>query len=284
MYDCAHCSFKTLSIQQYVYHYKFHANVPRIQFACCHIDCKRSFHTYSAFKSHVVRHHINNDSGKQIQTNVFSDVRFRCFNQVCEQKIDSYPELISHLKGHISVNEHVECPFNGCRGIFKIKSSFSSHLSRCHRSKHWKNLAACYIVESNQHYEDTNFTVPVGLDQVQGPDVGQQPHGEVIEDQGANDVEAQLHLDDLEIDNETQENYLKNLALFYLKLQSKYLMPASLIQNIITEIQQLHDMNQLIVKNKLFETLQNLDLSDEVKIVYGMIWLLMSFQSATKGD
>ena len=49
--------------------------------------------------------------------------------------------------------------------------------------------------------------------------------------------------------------FLKNLTLFYLKLQAKLLLPASVTQTIIVEFQEIHDLVQSHVFAKLTENL-----------------------------
>nr|XP_055039672.1 uncharacterized protein LOC129427310 isoform X2 [Misgurnus anguillicaudatus]XP_055039673.1 uncharacterized protein LOC129427310 isoform X2 [Misgurnus anguillicaudatus] len=54
--------------------------------------------------------------------------------------------------------------------------------------------------------------------------------------------------------------FLKNLSLFYLKLQGQFLLAASTIQNIVDEMQNIHELGQTYTVSKLHSLLQN-DLS-----------------------
>lgn len=70
-----------------------------------------------------------------------------------------------------------------------------------------------------------------------------------------------LHDDDdellsLPVTQETKDLYLKNLALCYLKLQSKYLLPASTIQHIMEELQDVHCLGQSFLRHQLILKLQ----------------------------
>lgn len=60
--------------------------------------------------------------------------------------------------------------------------------------------------------------------------------------------------------------FFRNFAAFYLKLQAKLLLPASVIQTIMEDVQQMHNMNQSHLFYKLQEKLQNVDLSKPVII------------------
>lgn len=56
--------------------------------------------------------------------------------------------------------------------------------------------------------------------------------------------------------------FLKNLALFYLKLQAKMLLPSSVIQTIIEDFQEIHDISQSRLLFKLKEKLDALGVTD----------------------
>ena len=60
-----------------------------------------------------------------------------------------------------------------------------------------------------------------------------------------------------------EEQYLRSLGLFYLKLQAKVLLPASTIQAIIEEFQNIHDIGQSHLFGRLKDKLAELNVSDE---------------------
>ena len=53
------------------------------------------------------------------------------------------------------------------------------------------------------------------------------------------------------VTQDTKDQYLKNLALSYLRLQSKYLLPASTIQHIMEEWQDVHCLGQSFLRHQL---------------------------------
>ena len=60
------------------------------------------------------------------------------------------------------------------------------------------------------------------------------------------------------------QSYLRNMCLFYLKLQGQLLIPASTIQTIVEEMQDVHDLGQAYTIIKVSSLLKNdLSLSDE---------------------
>lgn len=59
-----------------------------------------------------------------------------------------------------------------------------------------------------------------------------------------------------------ESQFLNNLALFSLKLQAKMLLPASTIQTIIEEFQEVHNSGMKYVLSKVHEKLTMLNLQD----------------------
>lgn len=64
-------------------------------------------------------------------------------------------------------------------------------------------------------------------------------------------------------ENDSQ-SYLRNMCLFYLKLQAQLLIPASTIQTIVEEMQNVHELGQTYTITKVSSVLKNdMSLSDE---------------------
>lgn len=51
--------------------------------------------------------------------------------------------------------------------------------------------------------------------------------------------------------------------MFYLKLQGQHLLPASTIQNIVEEIQNIHELGQTYTLNRLNLLLREMSVADE---------------------
>ena len=116
-----------------------HSNEANITFLCAFDTCKRAFRTYSAFKSHVFRDHVNDSNKRKLSVGEAS-VMLHCPLGFCGRHIESLQDLIKHLKDlikhlkdHIMQGNEIICPFQGCGMKYSVKSSFSSHLSRHHK-------------------------------------------------------------------------------------------------------------------------------------------------------
>ncbi len=57
--------------------------------------------------------------------------------------------------------------------------------------------------------------------------------------------------------------YLRNICMFYIKLQGQHLLPVSTIQNIVEEIQNIHQLGQTYTLNRLNLLLKDMSVSDE---------------------
>jgi ribosomal protein L35 len=109
-----------------------HSNEANITFPCAFDTCKRAFRTYSAFKSHVFRDHVNDSNKRKLSGGEASGI-LHCPLGFCGRHIESLQDLIKHLNDHIMQGNEIICPFQGCGMKYSVKSSFSSHLSRHHK-------------------------------------------------------------------------------------------------------------------------------------------------------
>lgn len=217
-------------------HCKLHRNVPHVVFKCVGANCKQTFCTYAAFKSHFYR--VHNVSAPFLPASaIVKDMK--CIIPLCESQLHTVKDLISHLKQHIVEGRSIACPIRGCKKTFTVKTSFSAHMSRQHR--------ACSIDSINNVYTEAP-----------------QPSADTAcEDapQGSNDVDID---DSIDLPHDFYETYLRNVCSFYLKLQGQLLLPASTIQTIVEEIQNVHELGQDYTLSKLRTQLKDdMSLSDD---------------------
>ena len=132
------------------------------------------------------------------------------------------------------------CPFRQCDKKFTVKSTFTSHVSRQH-----KDYSEGILVESIASTSSTSDRYDESCDtQLESP--------------------SQSSDEDMEVYSERADEgeFVRHLALFYLKLQAKLLLPSSTIQTIIEHYQEIHDINQSHLLSKLNEKLTSLGLSE----------------------
>ena len=232
MLTCRFCNNESGTILAFVQHMKLHQHVPNFEFRCGAPDCQRVFSKFSALKSHIYRHHREHHRSAREQAQ-FSGHVFKCHIDYCGTQCGNLTEFLSHLKTHIQSGLEIRCPFD-CNKTFKVKSTFASHVSRKHRK-----CSVAHLIE------------PAPTSGIAISDV--VPESESLEDVG-------LEQDPPETVDESL--FMRNLTLFYLKLQAKLLLPESTIQIIVEEFQNIHDMGQFYFFAKLREKLALLDLPE----------------------
>jgi hypothetical protein len=197
---------------------------------------------FSSLKVHISREHTPGVQNTSVPLEVNHNVWRHCSRPECSDRtFEVLSELKKHLNAHLTKKEEIECPFQGCCSKFNVKSSFSSHLSR-------------------KHFDICEISLTSARNQVEIQGDAEPPQAAEPEVEPFDNLEDFLCDDTVENDN----NYLRQLALFYLKLQGKYLLPVSTIQTIITEFEDCHDMSQIILTKKLCSKLESLEVSPEV--------------------
>ncbi|XP_076875209.1 uncharacterized protein LOC143525314 isoform X2 [Brachyhypopomus gauderio] len=230
MFSCSFCSKPIKTLRGYVLHCKLHRNEPRCLFKCFGAGCKQTFCRYQAFKAHFYRRHNMSPANVTVMSDITA---FKCAVALCERQCKDIKDLIMHLKEHIMEGRVVTCPVRGCTNTFKVKSSFTAHMSRKHRDFAGHSVSDLYRESVTQ-----STSVPAESDEFDpqvyetctntGPDEG--------------DLDGSENFSDL---------FLRNVCLFYLKLQGHFLLPVSTIQNIVEEMQNIHELGQTYTLSKL---------------------------------
>jgi hypothetical protein len=216
-------------VKSYVTYYSLHRNLPCKQYPCCVAACQNVFSTYFGLKSHVRRIHFTSSVNIRKYKPLCAQLSCKVFS--CGKTLRSMNDFIAHLKSHLQDGSgtQVLCPYEGCDKIFRIKSSFTSHLSRKHRDS-----------------------------SVSAPAVSVTSEPMCIADEEMISTESDI------MNASEQNEFFYSIALFYLKLQAKFLLPATTIQSIINEFQTVHEIGQKHVVGLLKKKLLALDVSADV--------------------
>lgn len=226
------------TIREHVLHVKLYRNEPRCAFKCGATDCRDIFRSYGAFKAHFYSKH-NTDSYVDASNAL---TVFTCNMAMCQRQCRDVKSLTAHLKKHIAEGRVVTCPFTACDHTFTVRASFTAHMSRKHRQ--------CSVDSIRDLYKETvsQSLKTESLVNVTGPTerLSETDEGEVSLTENFNDL------------------FLRNIYLFYLKLHGQFLLPAATIQNIVEEMQSIHELGQTYTLNKLSAFLKSdLELTDE---------------------
>lgn len=196
-----------------------------VKFPCAVSDCQRFFKNYNSFKCHMLRKHFTVTEKDKIS--------WTCI--YCGKTDSTFSNVVSHLRIHIGAGIMINCPFENCKSTFKNRSSFNCHLHRNHKNK----------TQISDTHTSNEFLDPCASDDVMANSF-----------QAVNAEDNFSDSDPVLADNPGL--FEKNLAIFYLKLQSEYFIPSSTIQFIISEFQELQKFGVHHTREKLKEKLSSL--------------------------
>ncbi len=114
----------------------------------------------------------------------------------------------------------VACPVTGCENTFTVKSTFTAHMSRKHKARSADSIHDMYR-EISQPSVDT-----------------------ACEDASHRSNDAIVN-ESTELPQDFSETFLRNVCLFYLKLQGQLLLPASTTQTMVEEMQNVHELGTI---------------------------------------
>lgn len=137
---------------------RIHKNTPNLTFKCVLPDCIQTFQNFSTFKCHTYRH-------KHVVRPTLSGVELTCHVDFCSARCENLTAFYSHLKTHIREGKTVACPYRHCKKSFTVLSTFTSHMSRKHKSGTEENLAESVVNpgvshESEQDQSDMQIDPP----------------------------------------------------------------------------------------------------------------------------
>lgn len=243
---CELCSFTTTVLKDYVEHYKLHSNVHNVSFPCGRPSCSRRLKSYEALKSHVSRDH------KFIQKKPHGPVdriNLKCSLTSCSIILSDLPNLIGHIKEHMESDIKMAYPIVPCNRSYDKVSSFSSHLTRIH----WDAMNTLKTAAIGEMYV-------IHEDAVTGPS-DDTLHSITI-NEPMEDCSFESEVSNILNDYTLNTNFLKSMGLFYLKLESKNLIPSTVIQTICDEIQRLSNINSEIICERVKEKLVEFSVSE----------------------
>ena len=180
-----------------VNHQELHKNEAHGTYACGIVGCKLRFTKYNSFKSHIDCHHRPSSVSQceAVQGPLI------CENSHWQKQCIDLKDLLDPLKWHVSKKEEARWPFRGCGKAFSSRSSFTAHISRKHKSAASAQVSAIHFVHSVSS---------------QSSDVAESQLDESIVHDEPEDTLDQADMKGL---------FMRNLCLFYMQLQAKYLLP-----------------------------------------------------------
>lgn len=236
MFWCSFCTPCHLSptLSDHLKHRVQHRHITAV-YLCGYDKCTVKLNSEASLRSHVIRVHnvmvraVNNLQRATVNN---AEAKFICTAHHCKKTLDSYKELIKHLKAHMKSGLQTSCPFDGCDRMYQNIQSFSGHLSKVHRfSGSLTNIVS--EVDSEQNMNDNNMDLNCD-------NVANSNYYENVEENCENISEPS-----------DEETLLDTMSQFYMKLEFQRLLPARTIQSIVSELNMVHSQNDNLLKVKL---------------------------------
>ncbi|KAG1647302.1 hypothetical protein GQR58_030704 [Nymphon striatum] len=176
-------------------------------------DCLSRFTTYSNFKSHLLREHGGKPNyGRKPTYHI--ETSLQCSISFCNQIVYTREALIKHLKEHLDAGTKIKCPISDCVRV-------------CSRQTNLLGPTASNSLIDDGHTNDSF---------------------EFLQQSDIFDVDECI--DDLEAVHETrdiEDLFVKNIMLFYLKLEAKHTIPATTVQDIVEQMQDIHSLGESVM-------------------------------------
>lgn len=234
MYACKICGAELGSVKRFLQHCRIHSNLPKLRLHCCYRSCLKTSNSLSGLKMHVSRDH-NKPSLQQRLVTVGGDgLSLQCSVLSCTVTFASKTLLVKHLRQHIEEGLTIDCPIVHCHKKYNVTSSLSCHLSRDHI-----NWSASDVRCAN--YEPHLVARPTELPAPLSPFQSDDCTGNDDED----DVPERFNKDEL----------TKNLSLFFSRLSTRQLIPDTTIDIIAQELQNVHLLNTMHLKQFVVDAL-----------------------------
>uniref|UniRef100_A0ABD2XNP3 C2H2-type domain-containing protein n=1 Tax=Trichogramma kaykai TaxID=54128 RepID=A0ABD2XNP3_9HYME len=249
MFKCHVCRHTSHDLDEHLTHQKnYHSNISKFLY-CGFNQCSKSFRNKQILASHLIKAHGFFSEHKIFHQPYKANPngKFVCSVALCKKEFDNHHLLIKHLKVHIKDGQEIKCPFENCSKSFTIISSFTSHVTKKHKRYEKSDRESLQL-----NYDNHECHEPHPSDNHEF----HEPHPNDINDGTFENHNCQSRqIDDVE-ESSINDLFLLNVAQFYLKLESEFLLPASTIQYIVTHLKNIHEQGKELFCNQFKEYLR----------------------------
>lgn len=253
MATCRLCAQHLPTLVAYFDHFRFHSSI--VNGAICPSEsCCVVLKSYSSLRCHVLRHHKTASHERE-------NVALLCPVSSCDKILATRSELVLHIAEHLDGNtDAVTCPFAHCVSVSTSAASFRTHVSRYHRQE--KDALQCSGPTGGGMEPGSKIMQPLPENKIsasfhaaEGAECSQfldRPM-ELESDSFPSTSESE-HVDDaaqMMCSERNNHLFIDNFSLFLLKLESQHHLPATTVQNIVKEIQNLHSLNKQMLLQQI---------------------------------
>ena len=132
MYRCKLCNVPFHQLSVFCPHIKRNQHRANFQFACGMQKSPCTFKKFSSVRSHMHRNHRQSQKQDYV-THRHPQANLHCQVPGCAFVASNFSELCFHLRIHIRDGRKVCCPVEGCWKNFRVRTSFTTHISRKHK-------------------------------------------------------------------------------------------------------------------------------------------------------
>lgn len=195
----------------------------------------------------------------------FRALSLTCKIDTCIQVCRDAKTLLSHLKGHITEGKRVTCPFVACKRSFTNKSTFASHVSRCHGRSFWADVAGTDIESVPTVQQDEGCALETESRSAQSPCSAVQStssetnlsDGLPIEGCSTAHEKSEQGITDYQEGHGHQRSQIVDaVGRFYLRLLSECLLPSRTVQLISEALFDLQSNNLDLMVDAVRQKLQ----------------------------
>jgi hypothetical protein len=230
-YNCNICQKSLNNIHHFIAHIKVHACDRNVVFKCPENNCLFRTQSISKLQKHLYERQRENTKF----TSKTGESTIECTVVHCKEKFPTLRCLYLHSKAHIKHDKiDLKCPKKECKYIFKTVRAFECHCSKFHN---------CFKT-------DTEVNINTNVDDNYFMDTTIDNHDDTHFEHSNTNTEAQV-----------KDKYLfptrdivSQIAKFYLKLESQYLLPSSVVQAIADDLKSL----SAVIHNNLLSGLKNI--------------------------
>lgn len=275
------CKLAFGSVASYAEHVKVHPHFkskskPKNCIPCC-FGCDSRFASTNSLQAHISRYHEEDKRTGSEQPPLPSTVAnagIKC--PCCGEQLVSRSLYLKHLGSHLKVNPDFPdleivsdflCPLcaNGKQTLMKNISQFRVHTSRYHPKENEdfasgpEEIAQCTVpgvfVVSPLPSEDLRFEDSMPRDVDQSSDT-----------ESEEGLPKDTPMDTLDIEETLFPQHLikDQMARYYLKLESKFMLPSTQVQDISEEIKLLSELSHHSIKKSLIEQMKNNGVDENV--------------------
>lgn len=270
---CPKCKLAYASVKLYAAHVKVHPSLQnkknaKIYIPCC-FGCDSKFASAESFQVHITTFHKEvrkKGPNQPLPKDVIAGVKCPCCDEQLQHRDVYLKHLADHLKNEPFKTSGFICPL--CpppnekkkeKGKnFSDVSKFRVHTSRYHPVENW-----------NFDVSEVAISVPAGSFLVSPLPSDLEDIPEVDED---HETESEEELPEASCvenlgceDNVYPDNLIKDqMARYYLKLESDFILPSTQVQDIASEIKLISELSHHALKNSLVEQLKKADVAEDV--------------------